>query len=649
MTVGAQRNKLQGEAARCGFRNLPKILCDADALLIIPPFHVLKYSCLSLHLLQACAREAGFRVHVLYANILLASLIGEEAYAQICEAPEGSFAGERFFARCAFGLPPLGRRAGRMFESDWRVGPNKEWEIVSDRGCHDGRKRITLPELRRLERYAEGFMDGVAGAVSEKGYRIVGCTTSFEQTTASVALLNRIKALSEGTITILGGANCEGEMARGIAALRSGVDYIFSGESDVSFPKFVRTILAGDRPRERIIYPEPRRDLDSLPTPTCAEFYEQRRRFLPMSRMPAGRTEILYETSRGCWWGQKRLCTFCGLNGETAIFSQKSPDRVIEDLRILLHTHPTRKVTMADKIMPYTYFQTLLPRLAQGFPGVSIFYEQRANLSLAHVLALKKAGIRAIGPGIESLSTRLLSLMKKGVQARQNLMLLRDARAAGLDLDWLLLWGLPGDSVCAYEEMLNVLPLLHHLQPPSAMTHLSVQRFSPYFSDPSRFGVRNVRPLRGVYDYLPARADVRRIAHSFTADYPCGAHDHVEVISDLWHAVKRWQAAWGQGASPPNQDLRLLRRHGSYQLVDTRDLWKNRRSYSLDEMEASHLATARPYSGSGLEAWAVREKLAVIADDWFVPLAVAEPEILLELARKGEPAQRKSDRSDHVG
>ena len=83
---------------------------------------------------------------------------------------------------------------------------------------------------------------------------------------------------------------------------------------------------------------------------------------------------------------------------------------------------------MTDSIMPYTYFKTLLPRLAGQFPGSQIFYEQRANLSLPQILALRRAGITSIQPGIESLSSRLLSLINKGVQARQNLMLLRYAR-----------------------------------------------------------------------------------------------------------------------------------------------------------------------------------------------------------------------------
>ena len=106
------------------------------------------------------------------------------------------------------------------------------------------------------------------------------------------------------------------------------------------------------------------------------------------------------------------------------------------------------------------FLEHLQIRLPDELPEVTVFYEVKANLSLPQVLALKRAGITSIQPGIESLSSRLLTLMKKGVQARQNLMLLRYARAAGLHLTWNLLWGFPGDDVEAYEETLAILPLI---------------------------------------------------------------------------------------------------------------------------------------------------------------------------------------------
>lgn len=614
-----------------GLQDLRETLCDADVLLIVPPFAWLKRPYLGVHLLQACGRKAGFRVQVLYANLLLARVLGENHYARICDAPLGCFSQERFFSRSAYGLPPLGRRANRLFEPSWVIPADHDAEFEPDFALD---RSITVRELKRLEARATGFVECVARAISERSYRIVGCSTTFEQTAASMALLNHIKLLDKNTVTILGGANCEGEMARGIASLSASIDYIFSGESERTFVEFVQAILAGAHPKERIIRGEPCTNLDALPTPAFAEFYQQRKRFLPRSPIPEQDTEIPYETSRGCWWGQKQHCTFCGLNGEGMAFRQKTPDRVIQDLRTLLDTHPTRQVLMTDNIMPHGYFQTLLPRLATELPEHSIFYEQKANLSLEKLLALKQAGIGSIQPGVEALSSRLLRLMKKGVQARQNLMLLRDARAAGVQLTWSLLWGFPGDDGEAYRETLAIVPLLHHLQPPDGLLHLSLDRFSPYFSRPAEFGIRDLRPLPAYSDFLPKTAEVGRVAYHFMADYACGSHDHIDVIQELWREAGRWHAAWEQPGGEPLEDLRITRDQGVYVLLDTRQVSGARKTRVLDEAEAATLATSRPYSGSALEAWALQEKVALVMDGWFVPLAVADPHFLLALRKE---------------
>jgi len=615
----------QGGRGVAGYRGL---LGDADVLLIVPPFAALKYPSLGLHLLQACGRQAGIRVSVFYANLALAAAIGEANYARICDAPMGSFVGERFFCRCAYGSPALGRNARKMHEATWVIEGNRDVEFEPESTAE---RPIPPRELARLEKTTGRFVNRVAGAIAEHSYRIVGCTTNFEQTSASVALLNRIKRLCPSTVTILGGANCEGEMAEGIASLGAQIDYIFSGEGESSFPKFVRTILAGSRPPAKIIRGELCRDLDGLPTPEYTEFYEQRKHLLPESSLAAGKTEVLFETSRGCWWGQKHHCTFCGLNGEGMAFRRKSPERVIEELRSLARTYPTRKISMTDNILPQAYFKTLLPRLAAELPGLEIFYEVKANLSLSNLLALKAAGVSWVQPGIEALSSGLLKLMKKGVLARQNLMLLRDARASGVKLSWNLLWGFPGDDLEEYRAIMKIIPLLHHLQPPEGFVHLCIDRFSPYFTRPAEFGIGKVGPFAGYYDFLPKTADTGRIAYHFTGDYDCGSHRRLDVICRLWQQVKGWRAAWEPGGAGPREDLCIVRRPGYYEMADTRRVAGKRRQLILQRDEALDLLTCRPYAGGARETWAMDQKLAVVVDGWFVPLVVPDPEMLTEM------------------
>ena len=605
------------------------MLRDAEVLLIVPPFAELKYPSLGVHLLQACGCRAGFRVQVLYANLALAAVIGEESYARIGNSPMGSFAGERFFARCAYGSSPLGRNARRMNEAAWEIGADEDVEFEPEPSSE---KPLALRVLAGLEREGARFVRHLAAAVAAGPYKVVGCSTTFEQTSASVALLNAVKRMRPAKVTILGGANCEGEMAQGIVSLRARIDYVFSGESEVTFPEFVRAILAGAPPSTRIIYGKPCMDLDALPPPDYAEYYDQRKRLLPGSSLSPAETELLFQTSRGCWWGEKQHCTFCGLNGEGMEFRQKSAEQAIQELRVLSRAHPTKKIFMTDNIMPHAYFRTFLPRLAAELPGLDVFFELKSNLSLAHVLSLKRAGVGRIQPGIESLSSRLLKRMKKGVLARQNLLLLRNARAAGVKLEWSVLWGFPGDELEAYLEMLRIVPLLHHLPPPAGMPHISLERFSPYFTRPSEFGIRKLKPVRGYYDFLPRTAEVERIAYHFTGEYDCESHQRLDVMARLWHELKRWRAAWEPGAEEPREDLRV-EKHGNWcRLIDTRRVTGGKNSLSLRQDEARDLLSARPASGAARESWAVEQKLGLIVDGWFVPLAVPDPELLAELA-----------------
>ncbi len=47
------------------------------------------------------------------------------------------------------------------------------------------------------------------------------------------------------------------------------------------------------------------------------------------------RNMMPYKTSRGCWWGQKHHCTFCGINGGGMGFRDKSPDLALDQVRKL--------------------------------------------------------------------------------------------------------------------------------------------------------------------------------------------------------------------------------------------------------------------------------------------------------------------------
>ena len=169
---------------------------------------------------------------------------------------------------------------------------------------------------------------------------MIGCTCSFEQITSSAALLNKYKELDPGVITILGGANCEGEMAEGILSLGTRIDYVASGDSEELFPCFLAQALRGRAPAERILHGKPCANLDALPLPDYQDYFDQYNHYLAGADLGPHAPALPYESSRGCWWGEKHHCTFCGLNGNTMAFREKAPDLVIAELLALAGRYP---------------------------------------------------------------------------------------------------------------------------------------------------------------------------------------------------------------------------------------------------------------------------------------------------------------------
>jgi len=561
----------------------------------VPPFVHLTGTMLGVHRIQAAARERGLEVAVLYANLLFARQLGLDAYAQICDASQGLLFGERIFARAAFGVGALARP-----------------DLPGDFDVHEASRR------------AESFCEALGERIAAVGYRVVGATLAFEQTAAAVALLQAVKSHDPSVVTILGGPSCDGEMAEGHLSLSPTLDHAFSGEADHTFPAFLEAVLAGDRPTTPVIHGEPIPDLDTLPLPRFDEYLDQVDRFLPdLRQLPLW---LSYETSRGCWWGQKRRCTFCGVNGSRLEFRVASPDKILSDLEAIVARHGVSRVCMSDTIVPFAFHRTLFPRLSAELPGLRFFYELKANLDLDQVQGLVDAGVHYTQPGIESLSTPLLQRMHKGVTARQNVALLRYARITGLQMLWNVLYGFPGDQAADYEQQLALMPLLHHLPPPHAVVSVVLQRFGVYVERPEEHGLVGLEPHSMYREVFPPWADLDRLALTFDARYPSESLETPELIAALEAEVVRWSEAWA--TEPERLPTLAISPAGpdSYVLHDTRGLGGPTVVY-LGEAQAAAALVGGPLD-RGAASWAIGQGYAAEVDGLCVPLATSSAPML---------------------
>ena len=256
------------------------------------------------------------------------------------------------------------------------------------------------------------------------------------------------------------------------------------------------------------------------------------------------------------------------------------------------------------------------------------------------MVALVAAGIAEIQPGIEALSTPLLRLMDKGVSARQNIALLRYARAAGMALNWNLLYAFPGDDIEDYEQTLAVLPLLRHLNPPGGLSHLSIDRFSPYFDQPGRYGIAKLRPIEAYASVLPEGADIGKVAYHFAADYRSGSRENTALINRLEDEVHTWLSLWRSEEDPlPALALTPIT-NSDFLLIDTRGLPNGEQvQFITREQARMALAGCRIVDRDALAGWALERRLVAELDGFLVPLATADPGLI----RQFEAEKRTHD------
>src|SRR6185295_2295091 len=253
---------------------------------------------------------------------------------------------------------------------------------------------------------------------------------------------------------------------------------------------------------------------------------------------------FLFEMSRGCWWGEKSHCTFCGLNGLGMAFRRKSPERVLAELDWLVGRYGdrTKAASATDNILPPEYFQTLFPRLAERDLGLQLFVETKTNLTEEQVGLLRRAGVRIIQPGIESLSTAAVKAMKKGTTLLENVQLLKWSRQYGLEVSWNYLTEFPGETEEQLADGADLIGRLRHLPPPSGLESIHFDRFSPYTEEPDRFGIRDLAPCpayRFVYPDVPD-SRIRRLAYYFSGTVGQSAGTD-EARDEVRQAIEEWR------------------------------------------------------------------------------------------------------------
>lgn len=501
-------------------------------------------------------KELGSRVRadVLYLNHDFADYLGVGAYQAVADSVRAvtSGLGDWFFREQAFPQLPDNTEAYLR-----RHYPQREPELLS-------------PLLARRPALGE-LLEELIDVYRLDTYDIVGFTSMFSQNLACFAMARKLKERAPEVVTLMGGANCETTMGRIIAKNVDAIDFVFSGPALKSFPSLVSCLLDGDEDgchripgvlsRKKLAHPPATAERPEIGEELGIEVeipldYDDFLDSLDSKVGDSVRPEILFETSRGCWWGERAHCTFCGLNGMTMSYRALAPEKALESLRNLIDRyHPRASHFQAvDNIMPREYLLQVFEHLRPP-EGVSIFYEVKADLKPAELEVLAQAGVTQIQPGIEALATSTLSLMRKGTTSFQNLKFLKSCLIHGIKPHWNLLIGFPREPEEVYRKYCDDLPRLVHLPPPTGTFPVRFDRFSPYHREAEGYGLR-LKPCDFYGMLYPfSREDLEQFAYFFI-DQNFGAEyvfNTAQWYSKLSQGVQEWRSLWfgDGGASRP--------------------------------------------------------------------------------------------------
>jgi ribosomal peptide maturation radical SAM protein 1 len=484
--------------------------------LVTMPWATIDVPSLALGILTTKASAApDVDVRTVYANLDYADWASEKVGM---DSSEYSFLAEdSYFVGCGDWVFSSALYADRS----WRVD---EFDRVIAPGIAESRLQL----LRTLHELAPDAIEHLVATILDSDPDVVGFTSTFQQNVASLAAARRIKELAPQVTTVMGGANCDGPQGSSLHRNFPFVDFVVRGEGEVAFPALLEALAGGGSVADipglcfrtadgtSVAKPMPARPLPpaQIARPDYSDYFQRLETSIARSWTEP---KLVLESSRGCWWGEKHHCTFCGLNGSFMEFRGKPPEAFLDEITTLVRRHRVLDVIVVDNIIEMGYLNSLMPALAEAGCDLRIHYEIKANMRRHQLQALYDGGVVLVQPGIESLSTKVLRLMDKGVTGCQNVRLLRDAESVGIALSWNYLYGFPGEEPGDYTSILGQLPALHHLPPPTGCSRIGIERFSPYFERPE-LGFSPLTPAahyRVIYDL--AESELSDLAYLFAA------------------------------------------------------------------------------------------------------------------------------------
>ncbi|MBI5148599.1 B12-binding domain-containing radical SAM protein [Candidatus Pacearchaeota archaeon] len=259
-------------------------------------------------------------------------------------------------------------------------------------------------------------------------------------------------------------------------ALKNGnIDYVITGEGEVSFTELLTRINNGRKPKERLVKCK-RIELDKLEFADRELYpYKEILKNLRVPNLTPPTVTIL--VARGCMYN----CSFCK-PGEDYIFGSKvrtrSPKNVINELIKLREKYNFNSIMIHDDnlLQDREWIKEFCKLYKENDFDQEISCQARADLICKNEDLIKlfaETGLKMLLIGFESGNQRILNFLRKGTTVEQNIKAASICKKYGIKIWANYMFGVPTET---REEVLDTVRMIRKIKP----EHYSPAFFTPH-------------------------------------------------------------------------------------------------------------------------------------------------------------------------
>jgi ribosomal peptide maturation radical SAM protein 1 len=432
-------------------------------------------------------RISDLQIDVFHFYLALAQAIGYRLYHEISER---TWLAESVYAALLY--PQRFKEAADLFRKE-SAGNS----ILGSVGFSELTTRVKKATDAFLNRHNWG------------GFGLLGFSISFCQLTSALFVIKCIKKKVPNLMIVVGGASTSGQAAHGFLKRFPEIDVVVKGEGEMPLSQIIDHLRKAPHDFDltkiegivtRLSDTEnigqtaslQMESLSDLPAPDYDAYFDLLKTF---NAHETFFPTLPVEISRGCWWkrtaasGKLSGCAFCNLNLQWHGYRYKFPSQVVSEIDELTGRYQTLSVAITDNVLPRKGCFEIFKQIGQLNKDLRLFGEVRATTPWMELKVMRDCGMQKVQIGIEALSSRLLKKLHKGTRAIQNLEIMKNCEALGIENISNLILQFPGSDVRDVTETLKVMEFAMPFYPLKAV-NFWLGLGSPVWQNPKKFGVK---------------------------------------------------------------------------------------------------------------------------------------------------------------